>query len=124
MNGLEQIAATGAPGVVTALGMGTVFLCLALLYLITRLIGIFLPGLLSPAGQGPAAEVCPPPTEDQVAAAPPRPGPAGADEEGVAAAIAIALGRHRSSRARPVVGEMKGDSPWKLAGRLRALRGS
>jgi hypothetical protein len=39
MEGLNEIATTGAPGIMAALGMGTVFLYLALLYWITRVIG-------------------------------------------------------------------------------------
>ena len=50
MEALNEIAITGSPALMTALGMGTVFLCLALLYLITRIIGSWLPRLLASAG--------------------------------------------------------------------------
>ena len=48
MESLNDIATTGAPLIVTALGMGTVFFCLILLYVTTRLMGSGLSRLLSP----------------------------------------------------------------------------
>ena len=55
MNALDDIAVTGAPAIVTALGMGTVFLCLTLLYLMTRIVGTWLPRLLHLLGPAEAA---------------------------------------------------------------------
>ena len=122
MESLNEIAITGAPGITTALGMGTVFLCLVLLYLITRVIGSWLPRLLASAADAASVEPIAPTTEDKAAAIPATRHASAAQEEGVVAAMTLALARHRSSRMRSVADEPRGVDPWKIAGRIRTLR--
>jgi Na+-transporting methylmalonyl-CoA/oxaloacetate decarboxylase gamma subunit len=131
---LTEIASTGAPGIVTALGMGTVFLCLVLLYLITRIIGSSLARLLAPAGgadptlpvssrtehEGAATTE----TDPAAASREEKNGEEGMGKEGVIAAMTLALVRHRSARMKPAVGEPTGADLWKIAGRIRTLRDS
>lgn len=121
MGGFDEIATTGSPGIVTALGMGTVFLCLTLLYLMTRLLGRYIPRILESAGTAPVTE-----TAASAGEAAAEGTPAGDDsvseDRGIAAAMAIALTRHRSSRMKPEVEGQRAASPWKMAGRIRALR--
>jgi Na+-transporting methylmalonyl-CoA/oxaloacetate decarboxylase gamma subunit len=106
----------------TALGMGTVFVCLVLLYLITRIIGSWLPRLLASA-EGPASvEPVVSTTEDEAAEIPATRHASATEEEGMVAAMALALARHRASRMRSVVDEPRGVDPWKIAGRIRTLR--
>jgi sodium pump decarboxylase gamma subunit len=120
MNALDEITVTGAPAIVTALGMGTVFLCLVLLYVITRLVGRWLPRLLRSA-EG-AATVESVESEDQAAELPAARQASSAGDEAIVAAMTLALARHRSSRLRSVVEEPRGADPWKIAGRIRTLR--
>jgi Na+-transporting methylmalonyl-CoA/oxaloacetate decarboxylase gamma subunit len=114
--------------------MGTVFLCLVLLYLITRIIGASLARLLAPAGGAdPALPVSSRTAHDGAPATETDPTAARREEkngeeemgkEGVIAAMTLALVRHRSARMRPVVSEPTGADPWKIAGRIRTLRDS
>jgi Na+-transporting methylmalonyl-CoA/oxaloacetate decarboxylase gamma subunit len=109
----------------TALGMGTVFLCLVLLYLITRVIGSWLPRLLGSDGKvAPAEPVEPaaPTAENEAVAIPATQNASATEEEGVVAAMILALARSRSSRMRSAVDESTGVDPWKIAGRIRTLR--
>jgi len=122
MESLNEIAITGAPGITTALGMGTVFLCLVLLYLITRVIGSWLPRLLASTAEAASVEPAAPTTEDEAAAIPATQQASAAQEEGMVAAMTLALARHRSSRMRSAADEPKGVDPWKIAGRIRTLR--
>ena len=128
MEALTEIASTGAPGIVTALGMGTVFLCLLLLYLMTRLIGDSLARLLAPAlpvSSGTESDGAATTETDPAAAS--REGKNGEEEErkeGMIAAMTLALARHRSARMKPVIGGPKAVDPWKIAGRIRTLRNS
>jgi Na+-transporting methylmalonyl-CoA/oxaloacetate decarboxylase gamma subunit len=121
MNALDEINVTGAPAIVTALGMGTVFLCLVLLYVITRLVGRWLPGLLGMAEGAESAEGVEAAAEAEAGAtaAAPKESPAG--DEAIVAAMTLALARHRFSRLRSVE-EPRGADPWKIAGRIRTLR--
>jgi Na+-transporting methylmalonyl-CoA/oxaloacetate decarboxylase gamma subunit len=105
-----------------ALGMGTVFLCLTLLYLVTRIIGSWLPRLLASAGETPSVEPDVSTTEDEAETIPAIWHASATREEGLAAAMTLVLARHRSSRMRSVVDEPKGTDPWKIAGRIRTLR--
>jgi sodium pump decarboxylase gamma subunit len=121
MESLRDIAITGAPAIVTALGMGTVFSCLLILYVLTRLTGRWLPRLLgTDEGEAPAESV-ESAVEARVAetAAAPQESPAG--DEAIVAAMTLALTRHRSSRLKSAE-EPRGADPWKIAGRLRTLR--
>ena len=120
MDGLNDIATSGAPAIVTALGMGTVFLCLILLYLTTRVIGSTLTRLLASAdGRSAAAE--PEATASaEVAASPDKDSAAG--QEAIVAALTLVLARHRASRVASVADEPRGVDPWKIAGRIRTLR--
>jgi Na+-transporting methylmalonyl-CoA/oxaloacetate decarboxylase gamma subunit len=122
MNALDEITITGAPAIVTALGMGTVFLCLVLLYLVTGIVGRWLPRLLR-SGEGAAStggvERA---TEVKAAELPAARQESPAEDQALAAAMTLALARHRSSRVRSVVGESGGADPWKIAGRIRTLR--
>ncbi len=122
MESLSEIAATGSPAIMAALGMGTVFLCLTLLYLITRIIGSWLPRLLASAGGAASVEPVASTTEDDAAAIPATRQASAAQEEGMVAAMTLALARHRSSRMRSGVDEPRGVDPWKIAGRIRTLR--
>jgi Na+-transporting methylmalonyl-CoA/oxaloacetate decarboxylase gamma subunit len=122
MESLNEIAITGAPGIMTALGMGTVFLCLLLLYLITRVIGSWLPRLLASAAGAASVEPAAPTTEDEAAAIPATRHASAAQEEGMVAAMTLALARHRSARMKSAVDEPRGVDPWKIAGRIRTLR--
>jgi len=122
MESLSEIAATGSPAIMAALGMGTVFLCLTLLYLITRIIGSWLPRFLASAGETPSVEPDASTTEDEAAAIPATWHASATREGGLAAAMTLVLARHRSSRMRSVVDEAKGVDPWKIAGRIRSLR--
>jgi sodium pump decarboxylase gamma subunit len=122
MEALNEIATTGAPGIMTALGMGTVFLCLALLYLITRVVGSWLPRILGSDGKAASVEPVAPTTGGEAAAIPATRHASAAEEEGMVAAMTLALARHRCSRTRSVVDESRGVDPWKIAGRIRTLR--
>ena len=122
MNALDDIAITGAPAIVTALGMGTVFLCLMLLYLMTRIVGRWLPRLLESAKGAASAESVESATEVEAAEIPAAQQVSPAGNEAIAAAATLVLARHRLSRMRPVVEEPRGADPWKMAGRIRTLR--
>ena len=119
---MDEIAVTGAPAIVTALGMGTVFLCLVLLYVITRLVGTWLPRLLGSAEGAASAESVESATEVEAAEVPAAQQSSPAGDEAIAAAMTLALARHRLSRMRSVVEEPRGADPWKMAGRIRTLR--
>ncbi len=122
MEALNEIAATGSPGIMTVLGMGTVFSCLTLLYVITRIIGSWLPRLSAWVEAAPSVEPIAPATEDEAAEIPATRHASATREEGLAAAMTLVLARHRSSRVRSIVEESKGVDPWKIAGRMRTLR--
>ncbi len=122
MESLSEIATTGSPAIMAALGMGTVFLCLTLLYLITRIIGSWLPRLLASAGETPSVEPDASTTDDGAVAIPATWHGSAIREDGLAAAMTLVLARHRSSPMRSVVDEAKGVDPWKIAGRIRTLR--
>ena len=122
VNALDDIAITGAPAIVTALGMGTVFLCLMLLYLMTRIVGAWLPRLLGSAGGAASVESVESATEVEAAEIPAAQQVSPAGDEAIAAAATLVLARHRLSRMRPVVEEPRGADPWKMAGRIRTLR--
>jgi sodium pump decarboxylase gamma subunit len=122
MSGLEEIAKTGAPAIVSALGMGTVFLCLIILYALMQILGKVMPRLAASrekrASTGRSAS-----SSEYEAAAPSETGEASrAEEDGIAAAIMVALSRYRFSRMRSVVREPSGADQWKMAGRAQALR--
>jgi Na+-transporting methylmalonyl-CoA/oxaloacetate decarboxylase gamma subunit len=118
VNALDEIAITGAPAIVTALGMGTVFLCLVLLYVITRLVGAWLPRLLGSAEAAEPAERVEAETVEIPAEQPAPP----TGDRAIAAAATLVLARHRRLRTRPVAQEPRGADPWKMAGRIRTLR--
>ena len=120
MDGLNDIATSGAPVIVTALGMGTVFLCLILLYSTTRLIGSTLPRLLA-AAESRSAAAEPEATPSAEAAASPDKDTA-AGQDAIVAALTLVLARHRASRVASVADEPRGVNPWKIAGRIRTLR--
>jgi sodium pump decarboxylase gamma subunit len=120
VNALNDIAVTGAPAIVTALGMGTVFLCLVLLYLMTRLVGRWLPRLLGSAEVAASAESVE--SEEQAPALPAARQAPPAGDETIVAAMALALARHRLSRMQSVAEDPRGVDPWKIAGRIRTLR--
>jgi Na+-transporting methylmalonyl-CoA/oxaloacetate decarboxylase gamma subunit len=121
MEALNEIAATGAPAIMTALGMGTVCLCLALLYAITRIIGSGLPRLVALLeGARPVENVAV--ATDGAAEVPATRHESANRQQELVAAMTLVLARHRSSRIRPVVDESKGVNPWKIAGRMRMLR--
>jgi sodium pump decarboxylase gamma subunit len=119
---MDEITVTGAPAIVTALGMGTVFSCLLILYAMTRLIGRWLPRLLGSAEKAAPVERVESATEAAAAALPAARQESAAGEGAIAAAVTLALARHRSSRTTSVVEEPGGADPWKIAGRIRALR--
>ena len=119
---MDEITVTGAPAIVTALGMGTVFLCLLLLYVMTRLVGRWLPRLLGSAEAGAAVESVESATEAEAPELPAAQQESPAGDEAIVAAMTLALARHRFSRTRSVVEEPGGADPWKIAGRVRALR--
>ena len=119
---MDDIAITGAPAIVTALGMGTVFLCLTLLYLMTRIVGKWLPRLLRSAEAAASAESVEPATEVGAVEIPAAQQVSTEGDEAIAAAATLVLARHRLSRMRPVVEEVRGADPWKMAGRIRTLR--
>jgi sodium pump decarboxylase gamma subunit len=106
----------------TALGMGTVFLCLVLLYLITRALGSWLPRLLEPDRTTASAEPVPAAADDEAPAISATPDASADEEEGMVAAMILALARHRFSGTSLVVDESTGIDPWKIAGRIRTLR--
>ena len=121
MESLHDIAATGSPAIVTALGMGTVFSCLLILYVLTRLVGRWLPRVLGSEEGEASAESVESAVEAEVAATAAAPQESPAGDEAIVAAMTLALARHRSSRLRSAE-EPRGADPWKIAGRLRALR--
>lgn len=122
MEFLHDIAVTGSPAIVTALGMGTVFSCLLILYLMTRLVARWLPRLLGTAEAAAAVENTEPAGEPEAPELPAARQESAARDEAIVAAMTLALARHRLSRVRPVVEEPGGADPWKIAGRVRALR--
>ena len=107
----------GSVGTVTAIGMGTVFVCLMLLYTMTRVLGAIMVRASAPKPAAPTA--APDQSSDEEAAESDQ--PAGPSRELIAAAIMLVLARHRAARAKPL--DESGVDPWKLAGRVRALRG-
>jgi Na+-transporting methylmalonyl-CoA/oxaloacetate decarboxylase gamma subunit len=123
MEFLSEIATTGSPAIAIALGMGTVFSCLALLYWMARVIGSWLPRLLGPEEKTAPVEFSGPKTQAQSEAVPATRNASSAEEGGIVTAMLLALARHRSSRTRSLVGESTGIDPWKIAGRIRTLRG-
>jgi sodium pump decarboxylase gamma subunit len=122
MESLHDIANTGAPALVTALGMGTVFSCLLILYVMTRIVGRWLPRLLGTAEAKAPVEDVESAGEAEAPALPVSQQESPAGDEAIVAALALALARHRASRMKAVVEEPRGADPWKIAGRLRALR--
>jgi sodium pump decarboxylase gamma subunit len=122
MIGLDEIATTGSPALVSALGMGTVFACLTILYLLMRLLGRTIPRMVASSGRAASTEARASASENGPEELSPTEEARANDEEGIAAAITIALARHRSSRLTSVSPESRGGSPWKMAGRARALR--
>ncbi len=103
-------------GTVTAIGMGTVFVCLVLLYGMTLLLGSIMSRANAPAkpARSPAAAQDSPETATTETEE-----PSGPSREAIAAAITLVLARHRASRSRPDDSRI---DAWKLAGRVRALR--
>ena len=122
MEGLKDIATTGAPMIVTALGMGTVFSCLILLYVTTRLMGSGLSRLLNPRESKQSAAPAAAAGEASGSEAPEAMGATAPAEAGIAAAITLVLARHRAARVAPVAQEAAAADPWKIAGRMRVLR--
>jgi sodium pump decarboxylase gamma subunit len=122
MESLHDIASTGAPAIVTALGMGTVFSCLLILYVMTRIIGRWLPRLLGTAEAAAPVEDADAASEVEAPEAPVAQPEAPAGDQAIVAAMALALARHRSSRISAVVEAPGGADTWKIAGRVRALR--
>ena len=121
MESLRDIAITGAPAIGTALGMGTVFSCLLILYVLTRLIGRWLPRLLGTDEAETGDEGVDSATEAEAPELPAAEQALPAGDEPIVAAMTLALARHRLSRLRSSE-EPRGDDPWKLAGRIRTLR--
>lgn len=117
MEGLSEIATTGAPGIVTAMGMGTVFACLILLYVFTRVMGSAVPRFIA-MGEARNRVV----TASADASAESTQQPLAAAVDGVAAAITLALVRHRTARVVSAPEEPRDADPWKIAGRVHALR--
>ena len=118
MEGLQDIATTGAPVIVTAVGMGTVFLCLGVLYSATHVLGWFrVRGQSAPTATEPAPVSA---AESEATAS--SPADAAGDNAALVAAMTLALVRHRTSLHRSAEDETSGTAPWKLAGRLRMLR--
>jgi len=122
MEGLNDIATTGAPMIVTALGMGTVFFCLILLYVITRIMGSGLSRLLSPRESKQSAAPAAAAGEASGSEALEAMGATAPAEAGIAAAITLVLARHRAARVAPVAQEAAAADPWKIAGRMQVLR--
>ena len=119
---MGEITVTGAPEIVTALGMGTVFLCLVLLYVMTSVVGRWLPRLLGSAEPAAPTESVEAATEAEAAALPVARQASPEGDQAIVAAMSLALARHRLSRMRSVVEEPRGADPWTLAGRIRTLR--
>ena len=122
MESLNDIATTGAPLIVTALGMGTVFSCLILLYVTTRLMGSGLSRLLSPRESKQSAAPAAAAGEASGSEALEAMGATAPAEAGIAAAITLVLARHRAARVAPVAQEAAAADPWKIAGRMQVLR--
>jgi sodium pump decarboxylase gamma subunit len=122
MIGLDDIAATGSPAIVAALGMGTVFTCLTILYLLTRLMGRVIPRLLRPPQKTEPVQSSAAASKSDEAPAPVAEERAGTEREGIVAAITIALARHRSARITPPLRAPQAVDGWKMAGRMRGLR--
>lgn len=120
MESLNEIATTGAPGIVTAMGMGTVFSCLILLYFITRAMGSGVSRLVAfTERKNSAPEPVPEPTSSNSSV---ESSQAESPAAGITAAIVLALVRHRSARVAPVLDELRGPDAWKVAGRMHSLR--
>jgi Na+-transporting methylmalonyl-CoA/oxaloacetate decarboxylase gamma subunit len=97
-------------GMVTALGMGTVFLCLILLYGITRILGVLFTPKPAPVETAPIA------VEAAAATA-----SAEDDSSAIMVAMTLVLARNRAALAKPAAAKTA-DDPWKMAGRIRMLR--
>ena len=121
MESLSEIAATGSPAIMAALGMGTVFLCLVLLYVFTRVVGSWLPRLLGSAERAAAVESVESETDVEAPAIPAARRELPTGDAAIVAAMTLALARHRRSRPGSVE-EPRGVDPWKIAGRMRTLR--
>ena len=97
MESLRDIAITGAPAIVTALGMGTVFSCLLILYVLTRLMGRWLPRLLGTDEAETGDEGVDSATEAEAPELPAAEQALPAGDEPIVAAMTLALARHRLS---------------------------
>jgi Na+-transporting methylmalonyl-CoA/oxaloacetate decarboxylase gamma subunit len=117
MEGLQDIAQTGAPLIVTAVGMGTVFLCLAVLYTATHVLGWFMVRRQAPAATEPAQASA---AEGEATSS--TPADSAGENAALVAAMTLVLVRHRASLHRSAEDDTPGTAPWKLAGRLRMLR--
>lgn len=122
MEGLADIATTGAPVIVTVLGMGTVFVCLTLLYAMTSAIGTLIPWAMA-AVTARARAAAAPVVAAGSDAAETSDGETGDDRAALVAALTLVLARHRSARARPPATAAAGGDPWKIAGRIRTFQG-
>ena len=122
MSGLDDIARTGAPAIVALLGIGTVFLSLTILYLLMRIMDRIVPHLSASAQQAAPVDTAAPVSEYEEAPSSVKEETPSSNDLEVAAAITLALARHRSSRAKPHTEEAGATNSWKMAGRLNALR--
>jgi len=123
MSALDQIAISGAPGLVSALGIGTVFTCLTLLLFTMFFMGRVMAwvsgksraaGYQANNGTDVPGEMTQRPPSETTGKLPEQPE--------VAAAIAIAIARHRTRRTPSPAGEETYRNSWKLAGRLNAMK--
>ena len=117
MDALNDMA-SGAAGIVTALGMGTVFVCLTLLYVMTHLLGAVMSMATSRAARAASAG-----SDVEVGTSNESSEPDSSVEQAsaIAAAVTLALSRHRAARSRPIESP-SGIDPWKIAGRIGMLR--
>ena len=119
---MDDIAKTGAPAIVALLGIGTVFLSLTILYILMRVMGRVMPRLTASTRRAAPVHTAAPVSEyDEVPTSVKKETPASNNME-AAAAITLALARHRSSKAKPHSEETGATNSWKMAGRLNALR--
>lgn len=127
---MEVIAADiPGPGLITVFGMGTVFLCLTVLFFILSVLGGVLGGNEKSEEAGDSCaeasveffgEDSAPTTDQRSMLATPDSAPS----PEVAAAITVALKQHRAGRGQIITPPQSAGAinPWKLSGRVRGLR--
>ncbi len=122
MNSVIQIASAlevPSPGLLALAGMGTVFVSLTLIYLIMAVMSKYLHRVSrviqssGPLQESSRKEEAEKKASENIETKEPQ----------IAIAIAVALAKHRRNKVKHLFYKAEGGiNPWKLSGRIRALR--